>query len=66
MEAPVPAVADEVTFTAEYPPTYIPFEFIHALVLTGWRVTVGAVGLMLVPTLTVALYVLEPISVAPE
>ena len=66
MEAPVPAVADEVTLTLEYPPTYSPCEFIQAFVLTGARVTVGAVGLILVPTFTVASYELEPISVPPE
>ena len=55
-----------MTFTAEYPPTYIPLELIHALVLTGASVTVGAVGFMDVGTTIVALYVAVPIVVLPD
>ena len=55
-----------MTLTAEYPPTYIPFELIHAFVLTGASVTVGAVGLMDVGTTIVALYVAVPTVVAPD
>lgn len=66
MDAPDPGEAEDVTFTAEYPPTYKPLELIHAFVLTGASVTVGAVGLMDVGTTIVALYVAVPIVVLPD
>ena len=66
MDAPDPAVAEDVTLTAEYPPTYKPLELIHAFVLTGASVTVGAVGLIDVGTTIVALYVAVPIVVLPD
>ena len=66
IDAPLPAVADDCTLILVYPLTYIPLLFIHALELTGDNVTVGAVGFIAEPTYTVALYVLDPISVPPE
>ena len=66
MDAPDPGEAEDVTFIAEYPPTYSPLLLIHAFVLTGASVTVGAVGFILVGTTIVALYVAVPIVVLPD
>ena len=54
IDAPLPAVAEDCALNFVYPPTYRPFVFIQALLLTGDNVMVGAVGLIELPTLIVA------------